>query len=86
MQEFMGANSMETSAMYSVNPFDIASLESEDLMKVFYETTSYMQNIRIEVVANSGGHRGEEEHPAATIGLTIQKPTVQLVDALGKGK
>jgi hypothetical protein len=86
MQEFMGANSMETPVMYSVSPFDIASLESEDLMNVFHETTSYTQNIRIEIVSNREGRWGQEEHPATTIGLTIQKPTVQLVDSLGKGK
>ena len=72
--------------MCSVNPFDIASLESETLTKLFKETTSYKQNIRIEMVANGKGHRSKEEHPATTIGLTIQSPTVQFVDSLDKGQ
>jgi hypothetical protein len=77
---------MEAPAMCSVNPFDIASLESEALTKLFNETTSYIQSIRIEVVANRGSHRNRGEHPATTIGLTLQKPTVQFVDSLDKGQ
>lgn len=49
-------------AVCPVNPFDIASLESEAVTKLFNETTSYMQKIRIEVVAKGRGHRGQEEH------------------------
>jgi hypothetical protein len=75
---------METLDMRRINPFDIASLESEALTRLFNETTSYAQNIRIEVVANGGGHHGQEEHPATTIGLTLQRPTVQFADSLGK--
>jgi hypothetical protein len=66
--------------------FDIASLESEALTKLFNETTSYIQNVRIEMVANGRGHRGQEEHPATTIGLTIQKPTVQFADSLNRNQ
>ena len=77
---------MGAPAMCSVNPFDIASLESEALKRLFNETTLYMQNIRIEVVADGRGHGGQEEHPATTIGLTIQKPTVQFADSLDKGQ
>ncbi len=73
-------------AVCPVYPFDIASLESETLTRLFKETTSYMQNIRIEVVTNGRGHRGKEEHPATTIGLTIQKPTVQFAGSLGRGQ
>lgn len=72
--------------MCSKKPFDITSLESEAVKKLFNETTSYMQNIRIEVVTNGRGHRGKEEHPATTIGLTIQKPTIQFADSLDKEK
>ena len=46
--------------------------------------TSYIQNIRIEMVADRRGHQGKEEHPATTIGLTIQKPTIQFADFLDK--
>jgi hypothetical protein len=45
-----------------------------------------MQNIRIEMVANGNGHRREEEHPASTIGLTSQSPTVRFADSLEKGQ
>ena len=38
------------------------------------------------MVANGRGHRGQEEHPATTIGLTNQKPTVQFADSLDKGQ
>ena len=38
------------------------------------------------MVANGRGHRGQEEHPATTIGLAIQTPTVQFVDSLDKGQ
>jgi hypothetical protein len=75
---------MGTPAVCSVNPFDIASLESEALARLFKETTSYTQNIRIEMVANGKGYRGKEEHPATTFGLTIQTPTVQFVDSLNR--
>ncbi len=68
------------------NSFDIACLESEALQRLFHEMTSYVQNIRIEMVANARGHRGREEHPATTIGLTYQIPTVQFIDSLDRGQ
>jgi hypothetical protein len=72
--------------MCTVRAFDIASLESEALTRLFNETMSYAQSLRIEVVANGGGHRGKEEHPATTIGLTAQRPTVRFADSLEKGE
>jgi hypothetical protein len=70
--------------MCSVNSFDITSLESEALTRLFDETTSYMQNIRIEMIPNGRSNRAGEEHPATTIGLVIQRPTVQFADSLDK--
>jgi hypothetical protein len=67
-----------------VNPFNIASLESAVLTRLFNETTSYMENIRIEVVSSGKEHQSQEEHPATTVGLTIQKPTIQFADSLDK--
>jgi hypothetical protein len=61
-------------------------LESEALQRLFYEMTSYVQNIRIEVMADARDHRCCEEHPATTIGLTYQNPTVQFVESLDKGQ
>jgi len=68
------------------NSFDIACLESEALQRLFHEMTSYVQNIRIEMVANGRGHWSREEHPATTIGLTYQAPTVQFIDSLDRGQ
>jgi len=45
-----------------------------------------MQNIRIEAVASGRRDQGKEEHPATTIGLTIQSPTVQFANSLDKGQ
>ena len=72
--------------MSSKSSFDIASLESEALQRLFRETTSYVQNIRIQMIANGRGHRSQEEHPATTIGLTLQRPVIQIADWLGKGE
>ena len=72
--------------MCSRRPYDITSLESEAVTRLFNETTSYMQNIRIEVVNDGRGHQGKEEHPAATTGLTTQSPTVRFADSLEKGQ
>jgi len=68
------------------NSFDIACLESEALQRLFHEMTSYVQNIRIEMVANGRGHWSREEHPATTIGLTYLTPTVQFIDSLDRGQ
>jgi len=68
------------------NCFDITCLESEALQRLFHEMTSYVQNIRIEVIANGRGLRSQEEHPATTIGLTLQKPIVRIVDSLDNGQ
>jgi hypothetical protein len=38
------------------------------------------------MVDDGRGHRGQEEHPATTIGLTNQTPTVQFADSLDKGQ
>ena len=66
--------------------FDLYSLGSVELMELFHETTSYRQGIAIEVVASGGNNRSREEHPATTIGLTLQKPIVRIVDSLDKGQ
>jgi hypothetical protein len=68
------------------NSFDIACLESEALQRLFHGMTSYVQNIRIEMVANGKGHGSREEHPATTIGLALQKPIIRIVDSLDKGQ
>jgi len=66
------------------NSFDIASLECEALKRLFHETTSYAQNVKIEVVGNRKRCLGREEHPATTIGLNLHRPVIQIADWLGK--
>jgi hypothetical protein len=84
MQRSARKKSIGVPVVGCINPFDIASLESELLMRLFNETTSYMHDIRIEVVSSGKEDRGKEEHPATTVGLTIQKPTIQFADSLDK--
>lgn len=67
-----------------VNLFDITSLESQTLMKLFNETTSYVQNIRIEEVVGGRSHKGRVVHPATTIGLTLRNPIIQFSGYLNK--
>lgn len=55
-------------------------------MKLFLETTSYIQNIRIEMVTNKRRRRRQEEHPARNLDLTVQRPTSQFDDSLGRGQ
>jgi len=66
------------------NSFYIACLDSEPLRKLFHGTTSYVQNVKIEVVHNRKGCQSREEHPASTIGLVLQRPVIQIADWLGK--
>ena len=66
--------------------FDLYSLGSVELMELFHETTSYRQGIAIEVVTDRRKHGSREEHPATTIGLTLQKPIIQIADSLNKGQ
>jgi hypothetical protein len=68
------------------NSFDIASLECEALKRLFHEMTLYVQNVRVEVMAGARGHRSCEEHPAATIGLTVQAPIIQIAGWLDRGQ
>ena len=55
------------------NSFDVASLESGPLEKLFDEVTSFVEDITIEVFVKERGHRSREEHPATTIGLAHQR-------------
>ena len=71
-------------SMKSIAPFDISDLECEALMKLFQETTSHIRDIRIERVTNRRSHRGQEEHPATTLGITVRKPTIRFADWLDR--
>ena len=51
-------------------------------MRLFLEATSYVEDIRIEMVAHEGNPFGGEEHPAVMIGLTVGDPIIQFTDSL----
>jgi hypothetical protein len=64
--------------------FDIHSLDSEVLVKLFHEVTSLASGIRIEVVPSRRTDKTEETHPAATVGLPLGIPTIQFTDSLSR--
>jgi hypothetical protein len=64
--------------------FEIGSLNSEVLNELFDEVAFYAQGLRIEIASIKGNHLSNKRHPAATIGLTIQNPTIRFVDSLNK--
>jgi hypothetical protein len=66
--------------------FDIHSLGSEVLMKVYHEANSLIPEIRIETVPGPRGHKVREESPASTIGLPLEIPTIQFADSLSRKK
>ena len=69
---------------YTQKSFKIDSLESDTLNRLFHETTSYLQGFRVEMIPHRKCHPSDEEHPATTLGLTLQKPTIQFVDSLNR--
>ena len=71
-------------ALLSKNNFDISSLESEALQRLYHQTTSHVQNLRMEIISNKKDHWSRETHPAATIGLTVQNPTIQFANSLDR--
>jgi hypothetical protein len=64
--------------------FDIHSLGSRVLMKVYHEANSLIPEIRVETVPGRRGDQMREESPAATIGLPLGIPTIQFADSLSR--
>jgi len=64
--------------------FNIARLESDKVIRLFDEVTSYVPGIRIEVVPSRRGPVRGEQHPASTIGLTHERLTVQFASSLDR--
>ncbi len=62
--------------------FDIHSLDSEVLMKLYREANSLIPEIRIQTVPGPKGKKMREESPASTIGLPFGIPTIQFADSL----
>ena len=66
----------------SIKLFDIRWLESEAITELFEEVSSYVQNIRIEMVSYPGRKYGIEEYPTILIGLRQKKTTIRFIDSL----
>jgi len=66
--------------------FDIHSLGSEVLMRLYHETNSLIPEIRIETVPGRRGDKMREEGPASTIGLPLGIPTIRFADSLSRIK
>ena len=64
--------------------FDIHSLGSEVLMMLYHEMNSRIAEIRIETVPGRRGNQTWKESPAATIGLPVGIPTIQIADSLNR--
>jgi hypothetical protein len=64
--------------------FDIHSLDSEVLTKLFHEVNSLISGIRIEILPTRRADRWGERHPAATVGLPLGTPTIQFSGSLNR--
>ena len=64
--------------------FDIHSLGSEVLMKLYHQANLLIEEIRIVTVPGRRGDQMREESPAATIGLPLGIPTIQFADSLSR--
>ena len=64
--------------------FDIHSLGSEVLMKLYHEANSLIPEIRIETVSGRRGNKMPEESPAWTTGLPLGIPTIQFAYPLSR--
>jgi hypothetical protein len=70
----------------SVEPFDVSSLESEPLMRLYREAASGREEIRVEIVASMGSHGTKEKNPASVVGLEFARPTIRFSDSLRRGE
>ena len=64
--------------------FDIHSLGSEVLTKLYHEANSLIPEIRVETVPGRRGNKTREESPASTIGIPLGIPTIQFADSLNR--
>jgi hypothetical protein len=69
-----------------VEPFDVRSLGSEAVMKLYREATSCRKGISIEIVAGMRRQGTRERNPATTLGLELDRPTVRFSDSLDKAQ
>jgi hypothetical protein len=66
------------------SPFDISSLKSKAVTRLFQELSSYMRGINIEMIGNRKHAQSQKEHPAATIGIHLHSPTILFVESLNR--
>ena len=65
-------------------PFDICSLDSEALIRLFDEVSLLIPAIRTEIVPGRRRYGMGEEHPASTVGLPLGIPTIQFANSLSR--
>lgn len=68
----------------AITPFDIGELKCEAVVRLFLKTAFHMQDIRIEMVTTRRRYPSQEEHPAMTLGITVQRPTIRFADWLDR--
>jgi hypothetical protein len=68
----------------SVKHLDIHWFESQALTELFEEVSSYVKNIRIEMVPLSRRSYATEENPAILIGLLQNKTAIRFIDSLDR--
>jgi hypothetical protein len=68
----------------SIKPFDIHWLESEAILKLFEEVSSYIPDIRIEMVSYPGRTYETEDNPAILIGVRQKKTAIRFIDSLDR--
>jgi hypothetical protein len=64
--------------------FDIHTLGSDVLTRLYHEVRSLTSGIRIEVVPSRRTDKTEETHPAVTAGLQLGTPTIQFSVSLDR--
>jgi len=66
--------------------FDIGSLGSRELVRLFHEASSYVQGLAVEIVRDQGIHHGMEKIMAILVGIGSSMPTIRFLDSLEREK
>ena len=63
----------------SIEPFEVSSLGSEALLRLYRETVSLScrEGIKVEIVAGMRSHGTGVRIPALTVGLELGRPTIR---------
>lgn len=67
-------------------PFDVSSLGSEALMRLYCEAASYRERIRVEIVAGMRSYGTRERNLASIVGLEVDRPTIRFSDSLRRNE